>query len=977
MRLVFNSRSINVFNVSSWFYLFTIALLGHLVSFATEPQATPDQLPRIPPTESMDASNTFRLKKGFKIELAAKEPQVVDPVSMSFDANGRLYVVEMIGYSEHRQDKAGRIRLLEDADGDGQYEKAKVFAKDLAWPTAVFCYDGGVFVVVTPDLLYLKDTNADGIADLRKVVFTGFGKGRSRLNMQALPNSLRWGLDNRIHGVTSSNGAVLSRPGHEGSKPISLNGRDFSFDPRTLDLRPESGGGQHGASFDDYGRRFVSSNSNHLQFLVFDNRYAGNARYAMPSPRVGIAADGSAAEVFRVSPDEPWRIVRTRWRIASKVRGPVEGGGRVSGYFTAATGVTIYRGDAYGGAFRGNAFIADAGSNLVHRKIIDYGKGIVPVGKRPADGRSSEFLASTDNWFRPVQLANGPDGCLYVLDMYREVIEHPWSLPQGIKKHIDLDSGNDRGRIWRIIPEGFKRPDTPQLGKATLDQLVNDLSSPNAWIRETSSRLLFERKILAAEPLLNRVLSKGDSHLGRLHALYALAGLGKLTPIHLLPTMGDERPALREHAIRLAEPFLDNGKSPELNIALLGLRKDSSARVRFQLALSLGALNVLGEVSALVDLLQADSGDKWIKTATVAALSTQSTNAFSELKKRGAEQGRILELAADLQRNGSGLKDCSPEILEYLKEVAKGLSGTDSFSSAKRLEATRLLAKLDPSAAHKPLMNLLGEQNEDLRHGALQELISLDTDGLAKTILARWKDLSPRSRDEALAFLLKSARRSGLLLSALENEKIAVRDLPTNRIKSLRELKDASHRARAVKLLEPIPSTNKKLTRAKVIENYLPSLKMQGVIARGEIIYSQRCASCHRGSTQGFALGPDLVTMKAHGAEKLLTNLIDPSREIAADFVAYEVRTGKETLLGLLANETTSHLTIRFPFGKSVTLERKDVRGMKSHGASIMPAGLEEGLDHQSMADLLAFLVDPKQATPVKKVELGSVNAPP
>jgi putative heme-binding domain-containing protein len=553
--------------------------------------------------------------------------------------------------------------------------------------------------------------------------------------------------------------------------------------------------------------------------------------------------------------------------------------------------------------------------------------------------------------------------------MYREVIEHPWSLPQGIKKHVDLNNGNDRGRIWRIIPEGFKQPDAPKLGKASRDQLVNNLSSPNAWIRETSSRLLFERKNLISEPLLNRVLSTGDSHLGRLHALYALAGLGKLTRTHLLSAMGDERSALREHAIRLAEPLIDNGNFPELSNALLGLRKDPSARVRFQLALSLGALNVPGEVSALVDLLQADSGDRWIKTATVAALSTQSTNAFSELKKRGVTPGRILEFAADLQGNGSGLKDCSPEILDYLKKVAKELSGTDSLSSAKRLEATRLLAKLDPSAASKPLMNLLGEQNESLRHGALQELISLNPDGLAKTILEHWKDLSPRSRDEVLTFLLKGGSKTGLLLSSIENGKIAVGDLPANRIKSLRELKDASLRTRAVKLVGPIPSANPKLTRAKVIESYLPSLKMRGVRARGEIIYSQRCASCHRGSKQGFALGPDLVTMKAHGAEKLLTNLIDPSREIAADFVAYEVRTGKETLLGLLANETTSHLTIRFPFGKSVTLERKEVRGMKSHGMSIMPAGLEEGLDHQSMSDLLAFLLDPEQNTTEKKKE--------
>ncbi|MFP6854235.1 MAG: PVC-type heme-binding CxxCH protein, partial [Opitutales bacterium] len=472
-------------------------------SYAAELVAPPEQLSRLSATEPADALATFRLKQGFRIELAASESQVVDPVSMAFDANGRLFVVEMIGYSERRDDKAGRIRLLEDTNHDGRFDKATVYAKDLAWPTAVHCFDGGVFIIATPDLLYFKDTDHDGVADQRRVIFTGFGKERSRLNMQGLPNSLRWGLDNRIHGATSSNGAVLTRPDDKSFSPVRLSGRDFSFDPIKLDLRPESGGGQHGASFDDHGRRYVSSNSNHLQAITFEARYANNPEFAMPNPRVGIAADGSAAPVFRISPDEPWRIVRTRWRIAGKVRGPVEGGGRVSGYFTAATGVTIYRGDAFGDGYLGNAFIADAGSNLVHRKVLRAGEGIIPRGERPADEQDTEFLSSTDNWFRPVQLANGPDGCLYVLDMYREVIEHPWSLPSDIKRHVDLNSGNDRGRIWRIKPEKFVRSPSPRLKEASSEELMDILSSPNAWRRETAARLLFERQDLQVVPALS------------------------------------------------------------------------------------------------------------------------------------------------------------------------------------------------------------------------------------------------------------------------------------------------------------------------------------------------------------------------------------------------------------------------------------------------------------------------------------------
>ncbi len=155
---------------------------------------------------------------------------------------------------------------------------------------------------------------------------------------------------------------------------------------------------------------------------------------------VDIAGDDPAAEVFRISPDEPWRVAGT-------VQGLIEGGGRASGYFTAATGITIYRGNAFSSEFDGDAFVADCGSNLIHRKKVRP-DGVGFKAERPADEQKVESLASTDNWFRPVQLANGPDGALYVADMYREVIEHPWSLPESIKKHLDLNSGNDRGRIY-------------------------------------------------------------------------------------------------------------------------------------------------------------------------------------------------------------------------------------------------------------------------------------------------------------------------------------------------------------------------------------------------------------------------------------------------------------------------------------------------------------------------------------------------
>lgn len=406
------------------------------------------ELPRIPPRTPEESLKMIRTIDGFKVELVAAEPLVLSPVAIDFDEDGRVFVCEMIDYPFPSDEPLGSIAVLEDVNNDGRLDKRTVLADKLHWPTAVLCYDGGCFIASAPDILYLKDTDGDGKADVRKTIFTGFGKE----NVQGLINSFRWGIDCRIHGATGTNGGSVRRadlPVGENNKPINLRGRDFSFDPRKLDLRPESGGAQHGMCFDDFGRKFVSSNSDHIQQIVYDDRYAGlNPYVQLPPARVSIAADGPQAEVFRISPVERWRIVRTRMRISGEVKGIVEGGGRPAGYFTGATGVTIYRGDAFPQAFRGNAFVGDVGSNLIHRKILKPTDGVLFRAERADEGR--EFLASEDIWFRPAQFANAPDGTLWVLDVCREVIEHPASLPDEIKKHLDLTSGRDRGRIFRV-----------------------------------------------------------------------------------------------------------------------------------------------------------------------------------------------------------------------------------------------------------------------------------------------------------------------------------------------------------------------------------------------------------------------------------------------------------------------------------------------------------------------------------------------
>ena len=623
----------------------TCFCLSGLALSAAEPEAAKQDLPRLKPTEPSTALGTFTIKPGFRIKLAAAEPLVADPVAMAFDENSRLFVIEMIGYSEHRDDKLGQVRLLEDIDGDGRYDRSTIYARNLAWPTAIVCYDGGVFVGVTPDILYLKDTDGDRKSDERRVIFTGIGDGVNRLNMQSLMNSFRWGLDNRIHGTASGTPGKVRAVGKPERGTVTFRRGDFSFDPRTLDFRLESGGAQHGMDFDAAGQKFVCSNSHHIQQVMYERRYAGvNPNFSPPSPLVDIPVDGASATVFRLSPDEVWRMIRTRWRVAKQVSGPVEGGGRPSGYFTAATGVTIYDGHAWPSVFSGDAFIADAGSNLVHRKKL-RSEQIQFTAERPDDERDREFLASTDNWFRPVQMEVGPDGALYIADMYREVIEHPWSLPHGIKQHIDLDSGNDRGRIYRVVPENFVQPKLPRLDQAALAELVATLDHPNGWHRSTAARLLCERQNQEAVEPLRRLAKRGKTAPGRVVAIYSLAALGALKSNDLVLALTDESPVMRAHAIRLAEDFLPNpqpgvaGQTAVFDSPLAaGLRRladDPDALVRYQLGWSLGTVRIPGKAVALAKLLRHGAGDHWQQ---IAALNAATANHEKIIKALTADE---------------------------------------------------------------------------------------------------------------------------------------------------------------------------------------------------------------------------------------------------------------------------------------------------------------------------------------------------
>jgi putative membrane-bound dehydrogenase-like protein len=954
------------------------------------------ELPRIAPTDPDKALATFQVAPGFKLEQVAAEPLVADPVAIAFDEDCRLYVIEMRGYSENRDEHLSQIRLLEDVNQDGRFDKSTVFVDKLAWPTAVFCWAGGVLVVDAPDILYFKDTSGDGVADERRVLFTGLGMS----NVQGLANSFQWGLDNRIYLSLSSTGADLRRPDDKEAKPLSLRGRDLAIDPRTWTVTPVSGGAQHGLSFNDWGDRFVCSNSDHLQQIMYEDRYlARNPYLAAPSPRRSIAADGPQADVFRISPVEPWRLVRTRLRVSGMVPGPVEGGGRAAGYFTGATGATIYRGDAWPAQWRGLAVVGDVGSNLVHRKRLEE-SGVGFVGKRIDE--KSEFVASRDIWFRPVQFANVPDGTLYILDMYREVIEHPASLPPIIKKHLDLTSGRDRGRLYRIVPDGFKQPALPKLSKATTAELAALLAHPNGWHRDTAARLIYERQDKSAVPLLNRLVAESKEPLGRMHALCALAGLGALADDVLLPRMADEHPRLREHAVKLAETVA--GGSPALREKLLSLTADPQLRVRYQVAFSLGQLPPGAQRNrALVEVAKRDGTDGYVRVAVLSSLGQGAGEALAafatDAKFRDTPPGKELlaslaaqigkqqqaEDIAELLKTLSALaKESAPALQTIVQRLAarEGTPLAQQVAAATGGKAEELMQSLLASAAKTaadesaPLKTRVAAVEQlrlgkfaderqllaellapivpaDLQAAALATLGSFDAAEVADFLLARFAAFSPRLKGQATDVLLSRPAWTVSLLGAIEAGNISSGDVDPVRLKLLSEHRDETIRSRATKLL----ASSQLSKRADVVEAYRETLAMKGTAETGKQIFAKICAACHRVSGVGNEIGPSLAAMKARGSEAILVNVLDPNREVNPQYLSYAVRLlDGRTLSGMISAETATGVTLRRGENLTDTVLRIDIDQLKSTGLSLMPEGLERQIDKQAMADLLEYL---------------------
>lgn len=627
---------------------------------------------------AQNALSTFKLPPGFKIELVAAEPLISDPVDMTINEEGCMYVVEMHGYPLDLGN-SGKIIMLSDTDGDGKMDKRIVFADTLVLPTGVMCWKKGIIVTDAPNVYYMEDTNGDGKADIKKVMLTGF----ALTNPQYLVNRPMYGLDNWIYlsheGIEETNtyqkefgdtGRDIFYPDDpKGARlPVNAQGHIVRFRPDIHALEETSGSTQFGQTFDDWGHHFLVSNANHIYQEVIANRYLKrNPDQIVGDATESVSDHGDACDVFPITKNPEHQLLTD------------------VGVITSACSITNYQGGAFPDKFNQHiTFVCEPVSNLVHADRLKD-KGASFIASRALD--QQEFLASTDSWFRPVNMFIGPDGALYVVDYYREIIEHPEWMSKSEIESGKLYNGRDKGRIYRISATGAAPADWTShlnLNDSSDIQLAGKLSSSNIWWRRNAQRLLIDRNHDMIIPDLVKMAQNKQSSLGRLHALWTLEGMNKLTPELIVQALQDPERGVRENAITLAELHLTAW--PDLVPRLIALKADESEKVRYQLLCTLGSLNTPEAGEARQELLFKDINDNWVQIAALSATSSQSADMLEGVLKKF--DPAVTAYASLVTRLGSVIaanKD-SKTIHSFLQRAVEPTAGTAMSWKAPLLE---------------------------------------------------------------------------------------------------------------------------------------------------------------------------------------------------------------------------------------------------------------------------------------------------
>ncbi len=946
------------------------------------------------PTRPDKAAEKIARPADFDLSLVLAEPDVVKPISMAWDPKGRLWAAETPQYPNKsniwRTRPYDRISFWENG-------KKRVFYDQLDLVTSFVFHRDGVIVTQSPDILFLRDTDGDGAADKREVLYTGFGYG----DTHATASNLRWGLDGWIYGTNGYSG---------GPRVVNAEGRSFGRignglfrfrpDGSEIEMVCSYGSNTWGLDFSWDGEIFFTmANGSHLRHIVLTDA-------ALSRGRAGGLKEG-------------WKDITTHRDANPLLKHTVNPYLQIDnvGGFTAASGSTLYDGGAWPDEYRSRHFVCECTINLVHQDEVR------PAGVTYSSSKvaTEEFVSGTDLWFRPIATEIAPDGSVYIADFYNQAVVHndtrgPKHGPYNAAVRPDRD--HEHGRIWRLQHKHARALPAADFG--TVAGLVKALEHPNRWARLTAQRLLCERKDGAAE--LAALLKSTRHNFTRVLCLWTLHRLGALAEADLAAALSDGDAGARKNAARIAAAI---AKGPELGKALAATLDDADPRARLEKIVALASYPDAG--GAALQAIAPKLEDPHSRSAMMGAMSASPVESFAAAARAGdrATAEDLAGAAGNLQDAGvaarivlavAGLPEAqnavrtasllrlaqtlkpeiappaSPELAKALQALLgsadAALAGAalpfasrwlKDAESARLLEpvAAALVASLeDPSKGDEVRIRnlasvlalpsararaveaagrlLTAAASTDLQRGVIEALGDVADPVVAPALVAALPRLATSGRELVLGQLLRRPERTAFLLGEIAEKRVRPNDLGPSAVFRLRTHPDKATARRAVEVLDAVLGAQSK-AKNQIVESLWPVVEKAGDLARGKALMTENCLKCHQYKGEGRAVAPDLTGMGVHGKHDLLVQLIDPNRQVEANYVSFNVRTKSgEVFNGIVASETRDLVVLKNNEGDR-EIRRADIDAMATTGLSLMPEGLES-LGGEAIRDILSFL---------------------